>query len=269
VALLTALYIGLICLSAAGPPLIAAPLAELVGWRATLGVWAVLSVGALVPWLIVLLQHRGRNPEVAPLAPSQTLPKRMHRSRVARALALAFAISTLHGYAMFAWLPALLIETAGVSPVEGGSLLALYGVLGLPLGVLAPLLVIRVRRVWVLFVATTVLYIAGYLGLLLAPGSGTWVWTVLIGGGPVAYQFCLVLIGLRTRSHEAALALSGFVQAISYAAGALGPLVIGVLRDLTDGWTVPLLFLLLTALLTLVSAVRLARPSMVEDELDS
>ncbi|MBC7590193.1 MAG: MFS transporter, partial [Salinibacterium sp.] len=75
------------------------------------------------------------------------------------------------------------------------------------------------------------------------------------------------LINLRTRSHEGSIALSGFVQGIAYAVGALGPLILGLLHDLTGDWTVPLAFLLATTLLTLISAVALARPRVVEDEL--
>ena len=81
------------------------------------------------------------------------------------------------------------------------------------------------------------------------------------------FPLCLVLINLRTRSHEGSIALSGFAQGIAYGLGALGPLLIGLLHDLTGGWTVPILFLLATSLVILVSAATLAKPSMVESEL--
>lgn len=268
VGLLTGTYVTLMSISASVPPLIAAPLAESAGWRVTLGAWALLAVGAFIPWLIVLLQHRrsvaadGAVPVV-----SQALLGRMPRSRVARALALAFAMTALNVYGLFAWLPEIVIDTAGVTPAQAGALVALFGIIGLPAGLLAPVLATRVRNIGWVLAAAVGCYVLGYAGLLLAPGSVTWLWVLLVGSGPIVFPLCLVLINLRTRSHEGSIALSGFVQGIAYAVGALGPLLIGLLHDVSGGWTVPLAFLLATTLLTLVSAVMLAKPGFVEDEL--
>lgn len=267
VGLLTGTYVTLMSISASVPPLIAAPLAEAAGWRVTIGAWAVLAVGALIPWLVVLLQHRRTLAEGAVPVVSQALLGRMPRSRVARAIALAFAMTALNVYALFAWLPEIVIDTAGATPTQAGALVALFGIIGLPAGLLAPVLATRVKNIGWVFVAAVASYVAGYLGLLLAPGAATWLWVLLIGSGPIVFPLCLVLINLRTRSHEGSIALSGFVQGIAYALGALGPLLIGLLHDLTGGWTVPLLFLLATTLLTLISAAMLAKPVLVEDEL--
>jgi CP family cyanate transporter-like MFS transporter len=267
VGLLTGTYVTLMSISASVPPLIAAPLAESAGWRITLGAWAILAVGALIPWLIVLLQHRRSLADGAVPVVSQALLGRMHGSRVARALALAFAVTALNVYGMFAWLPEIVIDTAGTTPAQAGALVALFGIIGLPLGLLAPVLATRVRNIGWVLVGAVACYVAGYAGLLLAPGAATWLWVLLIGAGPIVFPLCLVLINLRTRSHEGSIALSGFVQGIAYALGALGPLLIGLLHDLTGGWAVPLVFLLGTTLLTLVSAVMLAKPVLVEDEL--
>ncbi|MCU1409932.1 MAG: transporter permease [Rhodoglobus sp.] len=267
VGLLTGVYVTLMSISASVPPLIAAPLAESAGWRVTIGAWGVLAVGALVPWLIVLLQHRRSLAEGAVPVVSQALLSRMPRSRVARAIALAFAMTALNVYALFAWLPEIVIDTAGATPAQAGALVALFGIIGLPAGLLAPVLATRVKNIGWVFAAAVGSYVVGYLGLLLAPGAATWLWVLLVGSGPIVFPLCLVLINLRTRSHEGSIALSGFVQGIAYAVGALGPLLIGLLHDLTGGWTVPLAFLLATTLLTLVSAAMLAKPVLVEDEL--
>jgi CP family cyanate transporter-like MFS transporter len=270
IGLLTGTYVTLMAISASVPPLIAAPLAQAAGWRFTLGIWAVLAVGALVPWLVVLAQHRGLARQSAADGAVPAIPRgllgRMPGSRIAWAIAIAFAVSALNVYGMFAWLPKILIDTAGASPSQAGALVALFAVVGLPFGLVAPVLA-RVRNVGWVFAAAVACYVVGYLGLLLAPGVATWVWVVLVGTGPLAFPLCLVLINLRTRTHEGSMALSGFVQGIAYAAGALGTLAIGLLHDLTGGWTVPLAFVAGASLLTLVSAVVLARPRMVEDEL--
>nr|BFF21301.1 hypothetical protein GCM10025730_48220 [Promicromonospora thailandica] len=64
------------------------------------------------------------------------------------------------------------------------------------------------------------------------------------------------------------VSLSGFAQGVAYALGALGPLLVGLLHDVTGGWTSPLLFLVAVALVATVPAITLARPAFVEDELD-
>lgn len=267
VGLLTATYVTLMSISASVPPLIAAPLAETAGWRVTLGAWAVLAVGALIPWFFVLAGHRRSVAEGAVPVVSQALLGRMPRSRVARAIALAFAITALNVYGLFAWLPEIVIDTAGSTPTEAGALVALFGIIGLPAGLLAPVLATRVRNIGWVFAGAVACYVAGYAGLLLAPGTATWLWVLLVGSGPIVFPLCLVLINLRTRTHEGSIALSGFAQGIAYSLGALGPLLIGLLHDVSGGWTMPLLFLLATSLVTLVSAVQLARPALVEDEL--
>ncbi|HUG50139.1 MAG TPA: MFS transporter, partial [Terrimesophilobacter sp.] len=103
--------------------------------------------------------------------------------------------------------------------------------------------------------------------LLLAPASAPLLWVALIGSGPLIFPACLVLINLRSRTHEGAVALSGFVQAVGYAIGALGPLLIGFLHELTGGWTLPLLVLIGTALAATFTAVLLRTPVFVEDDL--
>jgi CP family cyanate transporter-like MFS transporter len=75
-----------------------------------------------------------------------------------------------------------------------------------------------------------------------------------------------VLINLRTRTHHGAIALSGFTQGMGYLIGALGPLMLGILHDLTAGWTAPILFLITTVLGMAISGAVLLRPRMLEDE---
>ena len=268
VGLLTATYLTVMSISAAVPPLIAAPLADAIGWRPTVGAWGLLALAAIVPWLVVLSQHRAqdRSAEGAVVAPPALLG-RMGRSRVAWAIALMFAVTSLNVYGMFAWLPELLIDVAGSSPAEAGAMLSLYALIGLPAGLLIPVLAPRLRNVGWLVAVGIVLYLLGYLGLLLAPTPATVLWVVLIGAGPLLFPLALVLVNLRTRSHQASAALSGFVQGIGYAVGALGPLVIGVIHDLTGQWSAVLLFLVGTALLVSVSAVLLVKPRTVEEEL--
>lgn len=78
-----------------------------------------------------------------------------------------------------------------------------------------------------------------------------------------------MLINIRTRTPGGTVALSGFAQGVAYALGALGPLIVGLLHDVSGGWTLPLLFLIAITLVAGIPAITLARPAFVEDELAS
>ncbi len=79
---------------------------------------------------------------------------------------------------------------------------------------------------------------------MFAPVAGAWLWALLIGTAASVFPLVLMLIGLRARTPEGTAALSGFTQSVGYVIAAIGPFGVGVLYDLTGGWTVPLSALL-------------------------
>jgi CP family cyanate transporter-like MFS transporter len=272
IGLITSLYATVMSVSTAMPAGLAAPITSVVGWRSSLGIWSILALTSAIPWLVLLLRHRRERAglledagEDLTLAPE--LLSQIWRSRVAWVLAIAFSISGFHAYAMFAWLPELLVQTAAVTPIQAGGLLSLFSLMGVPAALIVPILATRMKNVGLLVGAGVACFVLGYLGLLLAPASAPLLWVALIGSGPLIFPACLVLINLRSRTHEGAVALSGFVQAVGYAIGALGPLLIGFLHELTGGWTLPLLVLIGTALAATFTAVLLRTPVFVEDDL--
>lgn len=266
----TAAYATLLAISVSVPPLIAAPVAAAAGWRVSIGAWAVLGVLAVVPWLALratAARRTARDVEQNIVAAPPELLGSMRHSRTAIALAVMFSVCALNTYAFFAWLPELVRDRAGSTPTEAGALLFLFGIVGLPLALIAPLLAARVRNVGTVIVTGVVMFVSGYLGLLLLPTVATWLWVLLAGLGAIMFPLGLALVGLRTRGPAGAVAVSGFAQAIGYLSAALGPLLCGVLHDATDGWTAPLLFLIAVSLVAIIPAILLAKPRFVEDEL--
>lgn len=268
VALLTAVYVCIVGVSTAVPAAVAAPVAEQIGWRFSLGIWSVTSVVALVPWLVVIARERRQRLSAAGAVESPpALVTRLWRSRVALSITVVFSTSAICTYAAFAWLPEILGDIAGSTPTEAGVLLAVTGIVSVPGALIAPLFVARLRNVGWLIAAGVASFVLGYLGLLLAPATLTLLWVLLIGSGSILFPVCLVLINVRTRSQGGTVALSGFAQGVAYALGALGPLIVGLLHDVSGGWTPPLLFLLAVALVATIPAITLAKPAFVEDEL--
>ncbi|MDJ0339463.1 MFS transporter [Cryobacterium sp. PH31-O1] len=269
VGLVTSLYVTVLSLSTLTPALIAVPVADAAGWRVSLGVWMLLALFALVPWVTLLLRHRSARVSgpVVDEADAAILG-RLWTSSIAWAIAGVFAASSLNAYAMFAWLPRLLVDTAGVSPAQAGTLLALYASMGIPCALIIPVLTARLTNVGPLVYVGVFAFVAGDLGLLLVPDTLTWLWVSLAGLGPLFFPLALVLINLRTRTHAGAVALSGFVQSVGYTLGALGPLIFGLLHELSGGWSWPLGFLMASALAIIIAGAVIGRPHMLEDDLE-
>ncbi|WP_285113537.1 MFS transporter [Leifsonia sp. fls2-241-R2A-40a] len=267
IGLVTSLYATVMSVSTLLPPLLAVPVADAAGWHVSVGMWALVSVLAILPWLRILITHRPAHPdsdvEVEKAQPA--MAGRVWHSPLAWAMAVLFAVSSLNAYAMFAWLPQILHDVAGVPPAEAGALLSVYAGMGIPAGLLVPLLAARMRNVAVLIYAGVAFFIAGYLGLILAPAAATWLWVSFAGLGPLLFPLCLVLINVRTRTHAGSVALSGFTQGLGYTLGALGPLAVGVLHQLTGDWTLALLVLTGTVLAAAAAGAVAARPRYLED----
>lgn len=269
----SAIYITVMSFGSAVPALLAVPITDAAGWRISLGVWFVVAATAAFPWIGMLRrERRARLPdapaddELAP--PERALLGLMPRSIIAWAMSGSFGAAAFVSYATFAWLPSILVDTAGVSRATAGSLLALWAIMGIPNGILAPMLAARLANLRPVLVAAVILTVVGYGGLLFAPSAAPLLWTVLAGLSTLLFPLGLALINLRTRTHEGAVALSGFVQGIAYGIGALGPIVVGLVHDATGGWGVALVVAIVVGLSLQAPAVFvLARRRFVEDEL--
>lgn len=270
----TAAYTVALSLSTAAPPLVAVPAAHALGWRAALGAWAVVGLLAAVPWVVVLVRSvRARaalrdviahSPAAHdPGAPGHAAPGRVWRSPLAWAMTVTFAMNTTNVYVAFAWLPDLLVD-AGATAAEAGGWLALFGLLGMVSALVVPPLAVRVRNPWWLMVVFVVLYVVGYVGLLVAP-AGRAVWVTVLGIAPGSFPLVLTLVGLRTRTASGAASLSGFVQGLGYALAGAGPFAVGLLREATGGWDAVVLAMLGTVGVLGVAGVLACRPRMLED----
>lgn len=266
IGVVTSAYVTLLAISTAMAAALAEPVATVSGWRISIAIWAVLATAALLPW--VLLAMRARRERAAA---TETLPpvghlRGLHRSGVAWSITVAFVVSAITMYSMFAWMPVLLVEHAGVGEIEAGALLGLFSIIGLPTGLIVPVLAARMRRVGLLILVGSVCFVFGFVGLWLVP-AGVVLWVVLAGAGGMMFPVCLVLINTRTRTGQGSIALSGFAQTFGYTGGALGPLGVAFLHEVTGAWSVPLVCLAVVSLVAIVPGITLSKPRYVEDEL--
>lgn len=273
VGLMTTVFSTTMALATFLPPLVAVPVADATDWHVSLGLWAVFALVATVPWIGLAVRHAAAEKSRAAAAsdddieqPSPRVFGRMWRLPIAWALLVGFAVSSTLAYTAFAWLPTILVDIAGVTPAVAGVLLALFGFMGLPASLAVPLLVTRAHATRALFGVAVGTGFAGIAGLLFVPTVAPWLWVALFGLAPLLFPMILVLLGLRTRTHEGAVALSGFVQSGGYAIAALFPVGIGLLHDATDSWTAPLIVLAVVVAAAIPAGVVAAQPHTVEDD---
>ena len=217
---------------------VAVPLAGAsgLGWRGALGVWAVPAAVAALVWLP---RSRGHT------RPPATPPGRsLLRDPLAWQLTVYFGLQSLSFYAMLGWLPSM-YRDFGASPAMAGFLLSLSGLVQIPVSLVLPGLAGRARNQVGYAVGGTALIGAGLAGVLLAPMVAPYLWVVLLGVGQGAcFALGLNLFVLRTRRVTDTARVSAMAQSIGYTLCAVGPLLVGVLRDVTGSWTAPLVLLL-------------------------
>jgi CP family cyanate transporter-like MFS transporter len=220
---------------------VAVPVATaLGGWSFSLTVWAVPAVIAVALWTPVA--RRTRAPDRA--VPRTPLP---WRNRFARLAACYQAGTSLMFYGWLTWLSPY-YEAQGLSPQLAGLLLAVWSVAQIPTALLVPALAERRRR-WRFWsglpLSCALAATLGAILLPLPPVVGPWLWVVLMGLGLGAgFPLGLTVIAWRTPDGAASAATSGLALGVGYTSAGLGPLLMGVLIDLTGGFSAALAVLL-------------------------
>jgi len=277
IGLMTSLFATGMAVFAFIPPLVAVPLAELAGWRISVGSWALLAAIAAVPWLVLWARRKrlpsaelARQSDRSSLAAgSRALGRMVWRSHTAWALALLFAATSVNIFGMFAWLPELLIAQAEVDPAAAGALLGLYGAFGAVASLTVPPIAARHPGFVMPLVIVGALGPAlGYCGMLIAPVPGVLLWLTLIGFGWVTFPLVLFLVNARSHTTSGSIVLSGFTQGVGYLLSAGVPVLVGVLLAATGAWTAPILLFVAMAPIALVTGIIVARSGPFESAAD-
>lgn len=261
---ISATYLTFLQLGTMTPALLAVPVADACGWRVSLGIWTLLALAALLPLWALARQQRSSagtgSATPAPLRPAG----RVWRTSLGWSMTLMFGMTSLVSYSMFTWLPRLMVE-AGADPAFGGVIVAVFSALGLAAALLVPAIAARLRNPFVIVAAAWLISLAAFAGLYWAPLAAPLLWAVLMGLGPSTFPLSLTLINLRTRSPAGSAALSGFMQGTGYALACAGPLLFGILRQVSGGWGAPFALLAVASTTILVAGWVACKPRQLED----
>ncbi|MFF4181676.1 CynX/NimT family MFS transporter [Streptomyces sp. NPDC001691] len=241
---MTSVYTGAMIAGATVVAASSVPLEKAFGgsWEASLAVWSLLAVLAAVAWLPQVLIARGRTGhEVRVAAPASSGAGRsVWRSALAWQVTLFMGLQSLWSYVLIAWMPTIFTDH-GMSRSTAGVIFAFNNLIQVAGAFGVPLLAGRMRSQRPLIVLVTSLVAAGYAGLMVAPVSGAWLWSGVLGiGQGGAVGLALTLIVLRSGDARTAARLSGMAQTVGYLLAAVGPITAGAVHQATGGWTVPI-----------------------------
>jgi CP family cyanate transporter-like MFS transporter len=264
IGLMTTASTVFLVLGQAIPPAFAVPLADRLGWRWAVGVWAIGAALAALPWVVQPYRRRRRGARPGG-ARTDAKSAKVVRSKLFWGITGLLTCNSVGAYALIGWLPQIMAD-AGANHRRAALILTVFTAGSLVPALAVPVLTVRLRRPQILIALMFAGWVIGLVGFALSPLHGTWWWLILTRLGDGNYACALTLMNLRTRGPQTLLAVSGFGQAISYTCAAAATFAFGQLHAATGGWYWPIILLICTMPLGLAGGLVASRRAYVEDE---
>lgn len=218
-----------------------APLVKTFNYNIALGLIGIVTLITIVIWSV---QLKGK----------EQLTKTYNESNInVWKSPLSWQITILMGgqslifYSLINWMPVYLSQS-GLSVHEAGLYLSVMQIAIIPFTFITPIFATKMKSQFGLTCFTGILFVIGVAIMLFIPKYAI-VSTILIGvAGGLAFGLVNTFFSLRTEEGQTAAKLSGMAQSIGYLFAALGPLLFGILHDMTGEWYASLAILLITAI---------------------
>lgn len=221
-----------------------------VGWRVAIALWGVPAMIAVLLWSPHVRGEAARGSS----AHGTPIPG-LWRDPLAWCVSGFMGFQSFGFYATLNWLPTI-AEAHGVSASRAGLLVSLSSFAGMLGALSAPSFERRIRHPSTAVVLCVIALAAGYTGLLVAPGSATYLWCVLFGfgqGAPLALALGYI-VARAPDSHHAAH-LSTMAQSTGYLIASAAPFAMGALHGATNSWTLPIVMLLVSLIPMLLTGL--------------
>lgn len=243
------------------------------GWHWSLLIWIVPAIIGTILWMYLAKKEKAfikkshiELPTMDEVKPSFTSNKRIWGSGLAWQMAMFMALQSFVFYVTLSWLPEIL-QSNGFTESGAGWMLSFMQIVGLPASFMVPVLADRLKNQVGIVLGLTISMIFGYSTLLLGHsivmmGIGTAVIGLAVNGN---FSLALTFFGLRSRNAKDAAQLSGMAQSLGYLFSAFGPVIIGVLYDVTNSWTIPLLIVIFAVFILMIMGMLVGRDRYVFD----
>ncbi len=275
IGMMTSLYSALMGMATAVSMVVIVPLYLYYGWEWALFLWSLLVFIAMPFWIPFYgLRLPGEGVEQGQDKEAK-LVKKEDFDRVSISLVLAqplawyislyMGIQSLLFYCFATWLPTLLVEK-GMSVEETGYFAFWFQMISLVMSFIIPLLAARRRDQRYYALVSCACYSLGILGIYYFPvGVELWASNLLLGiGAGATFGIALVYFGVRVQTAQVAAVLSGVGQAIGYILAAVGPVLLGYLKDQTGSWFSGMAFLFIASLLFMLIGYAAGKDRYIE-----
>ncbi|MBD8042939.1 MFS transporter [Arthrobacter sp. Sa2BUA2] len=266
----TGLYTTTLSLGTAVVAAVAVPVNEAFGgnWRFGLGIWALPALVAAGVWAAAYMGVRRLRPSTQPAGPMPTAVRMSARvnpwqSSTSWWLAVFFGLQASAAYICMGWL-AKIFSDNGLSDATAGLLLAIVMGVSIPLAFVIPNLAARRPNQGPIVIVLGVCGLLGHIGLWISPASGSFVWAVLLGISSCTFSLALTMIGIKSRSSVGVIKLSAFTQSVGYLISIPGPLIVGILHEITGGWQASIGFMTAQLLVQIFAGYMAGRSGPIE-----
>lgn len=256
IGLMTGIYSISMNISATIASGISVPIVEKTsfGWQGALGIWAILSLIAILFWLPQL--KRNTSQKQLDVQRKEEKEVSLWRSPLAWAVTFFMGLQSLLFYTTSAWLPEVM-GGAGMDAQKAGLMISLLQLSQLPMTFIIPIISSKLKDQRVIVIGTTLLYFIGYIGVMFSNAALFPVWMIAIGiAGGSSFGLAMMFFTLRTNTHNEAAELSGMAQSIGYLLAAIGPVLFGLLHDVTSNWTSSMIIFIIASLFIFVSGMK-------------
>lgn len=258
---LTTVYTVTMSLGSAAGAAAAVPIAQWFGDPSLgLAAWAIPAILGTVVWIFAV-PMRPAAASVTVLTETGSIAVVAGRRGYPTGTALLagyFAMQALLSYVIMGWLPAIGTD-AGLPEERAGLLLGIAMLVGVPATMIVVALTRGVKRMRVAFIFIGVTSMIGSLGMLVAPTVMPEIWAVFLGLGMSGFPVVIALIASIGRDAVESARVSTLVQASGYTVATVGPLGAGALYQLSGGWSVVLVLLIVCAVLQCVIGLLITR----------
>ena len=205
-----------------------------IGWRNSLAFWMGLAAIGMLFWfphrkLTLLNTVSAREPQENQVS--------VWKVKTAWWLTILMGAQSFLFYFFAAWLPTIALSK-GLEPLSAGYLAFAFQLTTIPAAFVIPAIATRLKDQRGLITIVAGLYLLSLIGLVFATSTVLLTISVMLYGFSTGccFNLCMLLISLRTNNAARATSLSGMVQSLGYAFGAIGPILGGWLYDISGNW---------------------------------
>ncbi|MDL2212283.1 MFS transporter [Erysipelotrichaceae bacterium OttesenSCG-928-M19] len=233
---------------------IAFTIALAFSWNFLMLIWILPTVIALLLWFQYKKGHQTAKTQIN--AFSIDIVKQMLKSPYAWMISLIMGSQSVIYYTNTTWLPTI-ATNLGLSQSFISFLMISFQLAALPALFLIPLLLKKIKRNTDMLILSAAAIFSGIILILLANSAAPfYIGTLLLSlGTGGCFAWVVAIITENTKSSQHASSLSAMSQTIGYTMAAIGPVIGGLLVDITNSPQTIIYFLLAIASLIVIVTI--------------